>query len=122
VSLHVEVAGDPRVRGDRGELYRMILNLVHNAIVHGSPSGGRVRIALLEGAPRGVELVVDDDGRGFPASMLGGGARSPEWRGGHGLGLAIAWAIAHRHGAQLVIENRGEGGGRARVSFEEVSR
>ena len=68
-----------------------------------------------------VDLVVDDRGPGIPDASLDHVTkpfvRLEESRntetGGHGLGLTITRAIAERHGGELVLENRKEGGLRA---------
>jgi len=72
-----------------------------------------------------VEISVDDDGPGIPDDKLGDvtkpfvrleESRSIE-TGGHGLGLTIARAIVERHGGELVLGNRAEGGLRATLKL-----
>ncbi len=66
---------------------------------------------------------VDDDGPGVPASDIERAfepfhrlesSRSRE-TGGAGLGLAVVRAIARGHGGEVTLQNRPEGGLRARV-------
>jgi two-component system sensor histidine kinase CiaH len=114
----VRVIVDPEpaaVSGDPARLRQLVMILVDNAIRH-TPSGGEVRVAVR--ADDGVAfLAVDDDGPGVrPEDM----ARIFErfWRapgapqGGTGLGLAIARWIVERHGGQIQVVNRPEGGAR----------
>jgi signal transduction histidine kinase len=95
-SLSIEPAV-ARVLGDRLRLAQACANLVSNAIEHG---GGTVRVRSSAGAGR-VRVEVADTGPGLPAPVptLVGAARGRRSRRGHG--LAIAAAIAERHGGRL---------------------
>jgi len=86
------------VAGDRLRLAQAAANLVANAIEHGGPD---VRVRATAAAGR-VSLEVSDDGPGLPAPLprLLTAARGRRSRRGHG--LAIAAAIAERHGGRLV--------------------
>lgn len=104
------------VRGDRGLLRRLFLNLVDNAVRY-TPKGGKVS---LESVARDHMAVVSirDTGIGIPAEHLPyvferfyrvDKARSRS-EGGSGLGLAICKQIADLHGGQIQVESReGEG-------------
>lgn len=104
------------VRGDREELRRLVVNLVHNAIEYNRPDG-RVEITVrIDGD--WVELSVADTGQGIPPSHLPyvferfyrvDTARARD-RGGAGLGLAIARAVALEHGGTITASSvPGEG-------------
>lgn len=79
--------------------------------------------------PQKVEIVIVDDGQGFPSEILGragdpylttrGGRRAKTEEGsGMGLGLFIAKTLLERSGATLALGNGGEGGGAvARVTW-----
>jgi signal transduction histidine kinase len=106
---------DPaRVTGSRGQLARVVTNLVDNAQRH-ARAGVRVSV---EGAPGGVRLAVADDGEGVPEAereriferfVRLDAARSRDG-GGAGLGLAIARDVAERHGGTLTVRTAPEGG------------
>ncbi len=101
------------VRGHSAQLPRLFTNLLLNAIRH-SPPGGTVSVEARV-AGRQVRIAVADEGPGIPPQ-----ARervferfwSGSDRGGQsGLGLAIAQAIARRHGGRLRIGENGVSGG-----------
>jgi signal transduction histidine kinase len=108
------------VDGDPIALKRLVTNLVDNALKFGSLARGRVF------AEAGMAIVeVDDNGPGVPESEIERafepfqrleGSRSRE-TGGAGLGLAVVRAIARGHGGEVTLQNRAEGGLRARVSL-----
>jgi two-component system, OmpR family, sensor kinase len=116
----VEQAERAVVDGDPIALKRLVTNLVDNALKFGSRARGRVF------AEHGMAVVeVDDDGPGVPESDIERafepflrleGSRSRE-TGGAGLGLAVVRAIARGHGGEVTLQNRPEGGLRARVTL-----
>jgi signal transduction histidine kinase len=72
----------------------------------------------------GAAIEVEDDGPGIPPDRLAAalrpferleGSRNRE-TGGAGLGLAIVKAVAEAHGGELVLENKPQGGLRARLT------
>lgn len=99
---------------------RALANLVLNAITY----GGSATVRLLPPSPPGpLVLLVEDDGPGIPVSELERvfqpfqrleGSRNRE-TGGAGLGLAIVRNIFRAHGGDVTLENRAEGGLRARI-------
>lgn len=100
------------------EIRRAVRNLIENAVRYGSHAHVR-----LEMAPERLEIVVEDDGPGIPPEDMARvfdpfvrleDSRSSE-TGGAGLGLTLARAIAEGHGGDVVLENRDEGGLRARL-------
>ncbi|HEY3799660.1 MAG TPA: ATP-binding protein [Caulobacteraceae bacterium] len=108
------------VDGDPIALKRLVTNLVDNALKFGSCARGRV---FSEGGMAILE--VDDNGPGVPETEIERAfepfqrlesSRSRE-TGGAGLGLAVVRAIARGHGGEVTLQNRSEGGLRARVSL-----
>lgn len=94
------------VTGEPFLLVRLVANLIDNAIKF-SRSGSTVVVSVqVDGAE--ALLIVEDDGPGIAPdrrdSVLGRYVRgSAEGVGGVGLGLALVAAVAHRHGALLVL-------------------
>ncbi len=102
----IEVSGPSSLplEGEPRLLRRAVQNLLVNAQRHARE---RVRLELEEGDER-VRLTVDDDGPGV-APELRERLFEPFVRGrargdGHGLGLAIARAVARRHGGDVILE------------------
>ncbi len=98
-----------RVRGDAGQLRRLLRNLLDNALRHASST---VTISVTAEVAEGQATVeVTDDGAGIPTAdrerIFERFTRLDEARtrdrGGAGLGLAIARDIARRHNATLIV-------------------
>ena len=96
-----------RARGRRGDLLRLLRNLLENAVRH-SPAGAAVEVRC-EASGDDVVLTVRDAGPGvaeadrdriFEAFYRGARERAGN-NGGTGLGLTIAREIALAHGGQL---------------------
>jgi two-component system osmolarity sensor histidine kinase EnvZ len=131
VQSAVADAGKARMRGDiivdapgisvsvrRAALRRCLVNLIDNALKHGS----KVTVSLsLHG--RTAEIAVEDNGKGIPEARREEAFRPfhrlDEGRnlqaGGSGLGLAIARDIARAHGGDIVLGDSALGGLKAVV-------
>jgi signal transduction histidine kinase len=109
-------AADVVVRGERGKVVQVLMNLVLNAI-QAMPGGGVVRIACGQRRRGGHDygaLTVEDEGPGVPEPIREK-IFNPFFttkEKGLGLGLAIAERIVDQHGGFLDVENRAEGGAR----------
>ncbi|MEM1194977.1 MAG: ATP-binding protein [Pseudomonadota bacterium] len=107
--------------GNAVALRRLFDNLIENARRYGR---GFVGVRLSHGTD-GLEITIEDDGDGIPTKDLErvfepffrGEASRNRRTGGTGLGLGIARAIAHSHGAHITLSNRTGGGLIARVFF-----
>ncbi|MFG2597577.1 sensor histidine kinase [Streptomyces sp. NPDC048462] len=116
VAVSVPEPGGPEVTGSRGQLARVIGNLLDNAERHAVSS---VAVAV-RGIRGGAVLVVTDDGAGVPEAererVFERFVRLDDARarddGGAGLGLAIARDVAVRHGGRLTVAGAGERGAR----------
>ena len=94
----VVAPGPALVAGDPLRLAQAGANLVHNAIEHGG-GAGRVCSSTADGRAR---IDVADEGPGLPAPLPQLVAAARGRRSARGHGLAIAAAIAERHGGRLV--------------------
>jgi signal transduction histidine kinase len=111
IALETDIdRGVPTVSGDRGQLKRLLLNLLTNAIKY-TDSGGWVRVSI-HSSDGTLQLTVEDNGRGIPADSLphlfDRFYRVPEQEtrtAGTGLGLAIANRIVQAHGGTIEVES-----------------
>ncbi|MFH9754240.1 sensor histidine kinase [Streptomyces griseus] len=121
IAVRVEVpeGGAFEVNGSRGQLSRVIGNLLDNAQRHAEAS---VAVSVAADG-RGVRVEVRDDGAGVPEEereriferfVRLDDARSRD-DGGAGLGLAIARDVASRHGGTLTVHRAAEGGAAFRL-------
>lgn len=109
----------PVVMGDAVQLSQVLLNVLRNAVqaqVPGQPSHIGVH---LQAVGDRLQVVVEDDGPGFSAQLLGSTevAFSSTKKDGMGIGLAISRRIAVQHGGTLLWRNRDQGSG-AQVVLE----
>lgn len=123
VELQVESAA-VHVRGDRGQLGQVLVNLALNAVqaMDGLPARKVGLRAYAEGDA--VVLEVADTGPGIPEGQLRRVREAfyTRRKGGTGLGLAIADRIVAAHRGRLELANRREGGLVARVILPEPGR
>jgi signal transduction histidine kinase len=118
--VRLERAAPATVLGDALLLKRLFANLVNNAVTYGR------RATVTLDTPNGKAVVeVMDEGPGLAPADLDR-AFEPFYRaessrnratGGMGLGLAIVRAAAQRHGGDVTLANRPEGGLSARVTL-----
>jgi signal transduction histidine kinase len=91
------------VSADRGMLMRALVNLIDNALKHGSRPGTGVQCRLLVGGP-GWCIEVTDAGAPLPpdaaAGLFGRFRRGQADAAGAGLGLAFVQAVAQHHGGR----------------------
>ncbi|SFY16107.1 sensor histidine kinase [Streptomyces atratus] len=105
------------VAGSRGQLARVIGNLLDNAERHARST---VTVSVRAAERGGVVVAVSDDGAGVPPEererIFERFVRLDDARtrddGGAGLGLAIARDVAVRHGGRLTVDGAREGGAR----------
>ena len=116
VSLEMTMlAADVNIRVDPGQIDRMVINLLHNAIKF-TPPGGHVQVSVRTEDGEAV-VRVSDTGEGIDPDALSrvferfyktDPSRS---RDGAGLGLAIAKHTAMQHGGRILAESDGPGRG-----------
>ncbi|HOB61915.1 MAG TPA: ATP-binding protein [Candidatus Competibacteraceae bacterium] len=119
VEIKLDLTREPlQINADKGRLRQLLHNLVKNAIEairdgHGSTLWIKTRREHVTGADC-AELIVRDDGPGFPSNILASAfepyvTTKPK---GTGLGLAIVKKIVEEHGGWIQLEAPVEGGAR----------
>ncbi len=118
---HLEIrldATQTHVDADATRLQQIVTNLLHNAVKF-TPAGGRISIETFNPDTQHIVLRVSDSGIGISAAALprifsafeqADGTINRQF-GGLGLGLAIAHALAQKHGGSLRAESQGSGCG-----------
>jgi two-component system, NtrC family, sensor kinase len=107
IRLELDIAADDDVlRVDEAQIRQALLNLLRNAR-EAMPQGGRVKVSV-HNADDGLDLIIDDEGEGMPATTR---ERLFEpffttKKHGTGLGLAITRQIAEAHGGNVRVEQR----------------
>lgn len=113
LTVVVESPGEPVLTsGDHGELERVCVNLVSNAVKY-SRSDGTVTIAVTDGPDGVVTLTCTDEGIGISeadqAMLFSEFFRSEDpavtAQPGTGLGLAIVRRIVDRHGGTIAVRS-----------------
>lgn len=121
--ITLEYAGDGVMTGSDTLIYRLLFNLIENAIRYNRPDGA-VRVRISE---KGKQLFVriSDTGSGIPEQYRESifqpffrvdKSRSREY-GGVGLGLSLVWEIAALHSGEVWVEESSEVGTTVAVRF-----
>lgn len=100
-------AGDCVTNVDAQQFYRVILNLVTNALDACEQEGGTVTVACKQ-EDNGSYIEVRDTGPGIPPEMLarlGQAFASTKGSAGTGLGLAVSFKIVREHGGDIEVES-----------------
>lgn len=122
--LSVSVEAPPvEISADQRRLFRVLVNLLDNAVKN-SPTGGGivVRVSVQgEGPDRRAIVAVEDEGKGLEPATLEtlfepNRPVSTPTRGGTGLGLYLCRLIIGAHQGTITAQNRPEGG--ARFTFD----
>jgi two-component system, OmpR family, sensor histidine kinase KdpD len=115
--IRVETAPNlPRVCVDAGQLERLLMNLLQNAVKY-SPASAPIGICARLHGPDELELAVEDEGPGIPSQdqkrvfepFFRNKAAAQSDVPGHGLGLAICQSIALAHSGRMGVTNRPRG-------------
>ena len=113
LSFEADTEHDHVVLGDTQMLQQMMVNLLQNAVTHGS-EGNRITVSLHREEAR-ILFTVADKGPGIPADSM---ARVFEpfhrldpsrSKPGSGLGLALVRAIAEKHRGSVVMKDNHPG-------------
>ncbi|MGB1088411.1 MAG: sensor histidine kinase, partial [Alphaproteobacteria bacterium] len=102
------------VVADADQLFRILLNLVRNAVQAFADSGKAGKVCIDAGADvDAVQICVMDNGPGLPQKAqdhLFAPFQGSSSRGGTGLGLAIAQELARGHGGEITLDYTGKTG------------
>lgn len=116
VGLHAEVHGPLPVHADRGQLDRVLMNVLSNAVKF-TPAAGTVRLLARRDGDE-IVLRVADTGMGIPAGeqkalftrFFRASNAVRQAVPGTGLGLAIVGTVVDNHGGRIEVESA-EGAG-----------
>ena len=100
------------VLGDESQLYRLVSNLIANAIQY-TASNGQITVslktkettALIKIKDTGIGIIKEEQKRIFERFYRVNSDRNRK-TGGTGLGLAIAQAIAHHHQGYITVKSQ----------------
>jgi nitrogen fixation/metabolism regulation signal transduction histidine kinase len=119
-------ARQPCIEGDVGRLRQLLHNLLKNSLEAVAETAGACITVTTHTADESerayVELVIDDNGPGFPERVLDNifepyVSTKPR---GSGLGLAIVKKIVEEHGGVIAAESNPEGGARIRIRLQSA--
>jgi len=122
IRLETELAPNlPEIRGIESEVREALINLVFNA-VDAMPDGGvlSLRTRCTEALPRLVQVDVGDTGAGMDEETRRRCLEpffTTKGERGTGLGLAMVYGVAQRHGADIEIDSAPGRGTTMRLNF-----
>lgn len=117
IKFSINIDPNLRVRADEGDLYELLGNLLDNA---SKWCKSRVQISA-KLSRRNVELIVEDDGPGFPENaetLLQRGVRADNQTPGQGIGLAAVNDLIGVYDGKIELERSTLGGGRVLIQFQ----
>ncbi|MBW2666829.1 MAG: HAMP domain-containing histidine kinase, partial [Deltaproteobacteria bacterium] len=120
IRLDVKVSEDIEWMLPKDRIRQSLLNLVLNAIQAIGEASGTISITADRQGGR-LDLCVEDDGPGFPDTVLEGPVQrfQSHTEEGTGLGLAMVRRVAEDLGGRLVLERRTPRGARVRIELPE---
>ena len=122
ITIRNGIDRDLRIDSDPEQLYRIVLNLVRNAMQVLSERGNGTVTVSARRAVGEVAIDIADDGPGIPETVIPKlfqpftGSGRP---GGSGLGLAISRDLAHAHGGDVTLVATSSSGTVFRVTIPD---
>ncbi|MDR2876946.1 MAG: hypothetical protein LBV36_02755 [Chromatiales bacterium] len=113
IDIDIDAPDELVCRLPEAQFRQCLLNLILNAAQIIGENAGRIRLTIKDNGDC-AQLLVEDDGPGFPPEMLQNGVRAfGSWRrGGTGLGLIMVRRFVSDIGGSLRLENRTSRGAR----------
>ncbi len=112
--IHTPLVASCMVLADPGDVYRIIFNIVHNAIAVARNGDAMTHVGIdITHTGQTVAVLIVDDGPGLPPSVRAAmfRRRNGTKTGSHGLGLVIARELTERNGSTLRLTDRAKGTG-----------
>ena len=109
--IRIAAQGSFVVSADPQEVFRILFNLMHNAITIARQGAAMTNLTLLvERAGNTVTVRIADDGPGLPKAVRANlFRRQISGTGGSGIGLSIARELAERNGGMLQLAESARG-------------
>lgn len=135
IAFETDVGHGVTLQCDARQISQALTNLLKNAAesvagddgvaVGKARSGGTIKLSVETatiGDRKRLEVVIEDDGPGFPSEQRNRLTEPYVTRRatGTGLGLAIVRRIMEDHGGELILEDRKSGGARVRLIFAAI--
>jgi signal transduction histidine kinase len=120
IALRNTVGDTLQIDADPEQLFRIVLNLLRNAVEALANRDGAVIDIMAERHGRRVSFSIADNGPGIAAALqarLFQPFAAPMRAGGTGLGLAIARDLARLHGGELTLLSTGPEGTSFRIDI-----
>jgi signal transduction histidine kinase len=110
LTFEAQIEDNLFIRADQGLLAQALSNILDNALKY-TPKGGAVALRLRKQRDGKVAISVTDTGPGVPKDQREAifkrfvRLEASRSQAGSGLGLALVFAVAKAHGAELVVED-----------------
>lgn len=124
IRLVEEIAEDLEIDADPEQIFRVLLNVLRNAVeaIESKGGVGTIRVTARRASAH-VEIEIADDGPGMPDAVKArlfrpfAGAARP---GGSGLGLAIARELIRAHGGDIALVRSDAAGTAFMITIPDV--
>lgn len=119
-ALHADCKA--HVKGDAVELREVLVNMIYNA-VDAMPSGGEIRVSIMESRDR-VVLCISDTGTGMGPEIkqrLFDPFFTTKGKAGTGMGLSVSFGIIRRHEGSIDVDSEPGRGTTFKIMLPKVA-